>query len=348
MDFERTLSLYIDNKPVRHGQKLMLVARLMQNPTGESAELLRTEFRELVEASFDDMCREAGVKSPPLNFQSISDSLMKEEKALIRAGEYQELLAALVTAEVSEEQFKDEGWLAEELAKHFSAEEDLDEEEKPEKINEMVQEIRDGLEYGEHWPNCCQADFDFDGAEYSVIRSEEMAEKIAINYVRDMLDHEPEMFSWNWLSQHIYVSDLDKRMIATDDADVYIGDMSDDDLLSDSQWGPDESVREQIEKLQEENPKQATEMIQKVREEAEEKYSDHMIERMTNDLTGFLEDLGYDLKDPQLLHNATWIQIDTEEAAKDAVNVDGWAHFLSHYDGEYTEISDGMVLFRRN
>lgn len=38
--------------------------------------------------------------------------------------------------------------------------------------------------------------------------------------------------------------------------------------------------------------------------------------------------------------------LDTWSAAKDAVDVDGWAHFLSTYDGDFKQLPSGIVIFR--
>ena len=42
-----------------------------------------------------------------------------------------------------------------------------------------------------------------------------------------------------------------------------------------------------------------------------------------------------------------WVNhFDVDEAAQDAVDSDGWAHFISLYDGDYEEIEDGYINFR--
>jgi len=44
----------------------------------------------------------------------------------------------------------------------------------------------------------------------------------------------------------------------------------------------------------------------------------------------------------------SWIQINTSEAAEDAVNVDGVGHFFASYDGDQIELDDGTVMYRVN
>jgi len=42
----------------------------------------------------------------------------------------------------------------------------------------------------------------------------------------------------------------------------------------------------------------------------------------------------------------SFISIDIDKAAERAVAADGWAHFLSLYDGNYETTPGGIVIFR--
>ena len=65
---------------------------------------------------------------------------------------------------------------------------------------------------------------------------------------------------------------------------------------------------------------------------------------MENPIEYFVNEQGiYSVED---LMKQFWININIDEAAKDAIKVDGWAHFLSRYDGEYETTENGIVYFR--
>jgi hypothetical protein len=38
--------------------------------------------------------------------------------------------------------------------------------------------------------------------------------------------------------------------------------------------------------------------------------------------------------------------VDVQKAKSAAVSKDGWAHFISRYDGDYETTADGVVYFR--
>lgn len=73
---------------------------------------------------------------------------------------------------------------------------------------------------------------------------------------------------------------------------------------------------------------------------ATEKYIDDVI---MYDLLDWLEGLGYSGND---LYEHLMPYLDIDELAEDAVATDGWAHFLSLYDGSYEVIKNGVVVFR--
>lgn len=59
-----------------------------------------------------------------------------------------------------------------------------------------------------------------DGAEYEVYDSHDDAEREAIARVKNDLQDDPSMFSQEWLQNHLYISDTDKRIIAGEEADA--------------------------------------------------------------------------------------------------------------------------------
>ena len=168
--------------------------------------------------------------------------------------------------------------------------------------------------------------FTAEGIEYRFFNGEDEAYSTAVDQVKEDLSNEPEIFNQDWLQGHF-------------DGDRWL-----DDFHSDAE----EWVRE--------SPESYTTFIDN-EEPAEEDgtYSDDQIEKMLegylNDIRerGVLEflkgDLGYD---GDALAKQILSYIDINEASEDAVDTDGWPHFLSRYDGEYETTDGGLVYFREN
>ena len=104
-----------------------------------------------------------------------------------------------------------------------------------------------------------------------------------------------------------------------------------------------------------ESPESYTTFIDDEAPEEDESFSDDQIERMTEGYLkdiherGVLEflkgDLGYE---GDALAKQILSYIDIDEAAEDAVNTDGWPHFMSRYDGNYEVTDKNIVYFREN
>lgn len=200
--------------------------------------------------------------------------------------------------------------------------------------------------------------------EWVGFKSDSDAITYAEDYVKDMLDDEPELFSKNWLKSYIQITDTDRRIIANEDADSYIGEMTDEEILeyadledeyqnlqdevdelesewsdADEEWdqaddsGDDEAADKATEKkedIQSEIDKLNKEMekfIDNARDQALSDYYDQVYNGLADPYEYFVEKQGiYSAED---LMKASFIYIDTEEAAEDAVSVDGAAHFIS-------------------
>ncbi len=176
--------------------------------------------------------------------------------------------------------------------------------------------------------------------DYRVFKTEKDAEIAAEDYVKDMLDDEPENFSQDWLQNHIYITDTDRRIIAGEDADSRLDGMSDEDIIEEA---GDFSVSDWEE---EENEKKKDKMVETSRSTLETKWYDESYEAMADPIQHFVKDQGmYNMED---LMKANFIRIDTKEAAADAVATDGVAHFLSGYDGKEIELAGGYYAYRTN
>lgn len=150
--------------------------------------------------------------------------------------------------------------------------------------------------------------FTVDGEEWNWIESEDAAEDIAREYVKGNLETEPELFTKDWLKSFFWVSETDARLIAIDMAEMRFEDEEYD----------------------------------------EEKYSEYIDEveaRILKDpFQYFVHDKG--LYSEEDLVKQNFMVLDVDSAAQDAVDVDGWAHFLSSYDGEFRQLPSGIVIFR--
>jgi len=185
--------------------------------------------------------------------------------------------------------------------------------------NEYIEEIENSFEYNNILGN--GGNFKKDGEEYIFIESEEIAEGKAIDQVKEDLGDSPEMFTQTWLQDFLYISDTDKRIMCNDEEDY---------------------IREQVrdEKLDEEESPEKEEEIEKVVETRLDEYRTSL----ENPIEYFVNEQGiYSVED---LMKQNWINIKIDEAAEDAVRTDGWAHFLSRYDGEHKTTENGIVYFR--
>ena len=184
------------------------------------------------------------------------------------------------------------------------------------------------------------AEVDAGNAEYMVFDSYDDAKEFAEGRVEDDLDNEPEMFSPDFISNHLYISDTDKRIMAGEYADSRVGDMSDDEVVSEA------GMESEYEEANDNDDYDAAEQIvQDARDELIDRYSDEAFDEYDDIIGYFGNQLGYDMKD---IINLSFVQIDTREAAQDAVDTDGVAHFLSMYNGEQIDLDNGMVAFRTN
>jgi len=223
--------------------------------------------------------------------------------------------------------------------------------------------------------------YKFDDSDWLIFEDYGIAERQAVEYVGSMLEDEPESFNQQWLQNYITMSDTDRRGEANDESRNYAYEQLDEDeamkesglddrnaeieedidfLLSEikalekEKNDPDDdnivnvvddeiSIKtdriEALEKEQTELPDEAREKIQ------EDKY-DEIYEELDDPIQYFVED--HMMYTAEQLLDVSFISINIDEAAQDAVNEDGIAHFLAGYDGNVLELDNGMVMYRVN
>jgi hypothetical protein len=204
-------------------------------------------------------------------------------------------------------------YVIEELVKYFG-----------ENFREEIEETLD-LETGRYadWGNA--GSVIVDGVEYNVIENEEEAKRIAIEVAKQDLEHNPEIFTRDFLSDYVYITDTDINMILADEEDFIRGEVESEYEVEDEEM-TEEEIAEEIDKIVEERLSEIEDWLR------------------TDPIGYFVDELGtFTLED---LLKQPFIQIDVERAARDAVAMDGWAHFLSLYDGNYETTSGGIVIFR--
>lgn len=189
-----------------------------------------------------------------------------------------------------------------------------------------------------------------DGSEWLVYDDYDEMKFDAEDRVREDLQNEPEIFSQDWLESYMTVSETDARLFGNDFGDMMVEDRDLDELKEmANQYDIDYDDPDDIE----DDDK---------REEAEEKLKDKLIDEVSSarsdevektilrdGLKSFVcDDEGLCSEDEFQDQYGNYLNIDYEEASKDAVSEDGIGHFLSSYDGEVHETKGNEYLIRTN
>jgi hypothetical protein len=186
--------------------------------------------------------------------------------------------------------------------------------------------------------------FKAEGVEYRFFWTEDVAERVATEQVHNDLENEPELFNQEWLNSQIdegkardFFSEVYNEWNQSYATDID-GEPSHEGLSSRL---ADELVERQI--------------VDKDEALAEgfdaQEHIDAFVEKMTEDqiregMGGYdyyVSNFGEDEAKKLVMKNNL---IDIDAAAEDAVSTDGWAHFLSHYSGDYETTEKGLVYFR--
>jgi len=186
-------------------------------------------------------------------------------------------------------------------------------------------------------------------SEWVVFSDEDKAEAEALAIVREYIEYEPETFNQDFLSYYVYITDTNKKIIASEEADAKIDNLTYngmEELMEEAnmlkEW---EEIKKKMDKVEDKTSSEYGDLAIKLSElesDADEKvreeFEKEMMTALDDPIDYFVEELGaYSIED---LFQATFINIDIDKAAKDAVNVDGAAHFLDHYDNQEEEIKD--------
>ena len=180
--------------------------------------------------------------------------------------------------------------------------------------------------------------------EYHVAKNHDQAYALAVEVVKQDLEQEPELFNKDFIERHINTDKL-REELRGDALNARI-----DDLIDSGERDPDEFWKDwEREGLdlpedayededEESDPRSPT---QREAEELAEKQVDVELE----DPMRYLEDIYGDEAAAKAIEIAG---IDVDAAADDAVDTDGWEHFLARYDGKSHETDSGLVYWRGN
>jgi hypothetical protein len=155
--------------------------------------------------------------------------------------------------------------------------------------------------------------------------------------------------------------------MADEQAGFDIDDLSDDDIIDrqdlevelnqlerekdeavesigDNDSLPEDRKAEQIKEVEDKYDSGRQKVIDDARDELRDKIYDEWYNGLEDPVDFLVEEQRlYSIED---LMKQPWIMIDVDEAAQDAVDTDGWAHFISLYDGDYQTTKNGLVYFR--
>lgn len=184
-------------------------------------------------------------------------------------------------------------------------------------------------------------------SEWIVFESEEDAENAAKEKVQEDLENEPYLFTKEWLSNHITISENDKNSLASEEADYIIESMSDDEIIEEA--GLSETYDELNNELRSEYDvdkekkirMEMEDLLETAKEKLQEQYIDEMMENLKDPYNYFVKEQGIYSDDD--FFKASFVTIDIESAVDDAINTDGISHFLDGYDGEEEIIIDPLT-----
>lgn len=171
--------------------------------------------------------------------------------------------------------------------------------------------------------------------QYQVFKTHDIAEGEALKRVRNDLEESPEMFSQDWL----------RGFIDDDKLKEGIGDPYEDHGDDVREMDYEERLQRMVDEDEIESDDQVFFKINgdpRVRTAAREQQLDAAVDRWVDsskpdfDPWDYLEDI-YP-KDEVIKEALRIAGFDIEKAAKDAVDTDGWAHFMSSYDNESIEL----------
>jgi len=197
------------------------------------------------------------------------------------------------------------------------------------------------------------------GAEFLLIVDDETAFNVAVEEVENMIaDEGAHLFNQSFLINFLEVAPADARMIGVDEADAYVGDLDEYDLIEEAERYAREHAGAEVDRLERllgeyEDAEKADDYdtMEKledfIRDLFMSLYADEVERKVAEDPVGyFVEELGAYTIDE--LVEQPFIRVDEYSLARAAVRTDGEAHFLARYDGYGRDLDGGSMAYRYN
>lgn len=173
--------------------------------------------------------------------------------------------------------------------------------------------------------------------EWTVVKDDDVAEQLALAVVKQDLEQEPEIFNRDFIESHIDMDALKEWVHDAAMEDEYASEIARSDpgrfWEEAAHWGIDVPEPDEDGNMPDDVDDKYVEALQRMI--ADDKAEDPM---------AFFEDI-YGSNEAQK-YAIEAVGIDIEEAAQDAVDTDGWQHFLSRYDGNAYETASGFMYWR--
>jgi hypothetical protein len=175
--------------------------------------------------------------------------------------------------------------------------------------------------------------------EYHVAENYDQAYALAVAVVKQDLEQEPEIFNKDFIERHINTDRL-RDALKSDVLDMAIEDLTDEAERNPDRFWKDYE-REGFDAPEENEDGERPEPDQSQIEELADRYAEDRLQ----DPMEYLDEI---YGDEAAKHAIEIAGIDIDAAADDAVDTDGWEHFLAHYDGNSHETDAGLVYWRVN
>ena len=178
--------------------------------------------------------------------------------------------------------------------------------------------------------------------EWIVMRDDDEFDAAAVEGVKDDLQESPENFEPNFIRHHIDMDKLRRELssdLSSSNAD-YVSDLEPSRFWEEAP-GHGLDIPDDVQAALDagDEPREPT-------SREEEEFEEDMTRDQLKDPIGYLEDI-YDREEAQ--KKAAEIGgIDVDSAAEEAVRIDGAAHFMCHYDGNYETSPSGFIYWRNN
>lgn len=177
------------------------------------------------------------------------------------------------------------------------------------------------------------------GQEYVVVPDDDTAYKIALKSVEEDLKNEPEMFNQSFIERHIDQKALKKWVYKERMEDDYVDELAEHQL--DDFW--DLARRFNVEAVSD-TDEDGNLMSPSRKQLAAVKKA--YAENAASDPMSYFTDM-YN-HDEALKYAIKAAGVDVKAAAEEAVDTDGWQHFLAGYDGISHDTDSGLVYWRVN